>query len=42
MISGKGVGLNPKFVDLPNINSEGVGLILNKTSGKNTDHSDLT
>lgn len=42
IISGKGVGLNPEFVDLPNINSkkgtaylvEEVGLIFNKTSAK--------
>lgn len=34
MISGKWVDLNAKFADLPNINSEGVSLILNKTSAK--------
>ena len=31
MISSKAVGLNSKFEDLPNINSERVGLILIKS-----------
>lgn len=41
MISSKAVGLNSKFEDLPNINSERVGLILNKISGKNIGYGDL-